>query len=140
MNRIYHTWDKWECYPAGFYEDKKDGMTREECEQEYKNFLSNNYRFEKALFRVITEWKNSCEHYLTNKAMNRIAYLGQAACCYALGIPAVFRGGFNLLTSEEQQKANETALTYLNKWLKANGRMEITLDEAMSFGRQSDIY
>ena len=31
---------------------------------------------------VIVEWVNSCEHYLSNFAMNRIAWVGQAAMCY----------------------------------------------------------
>lgn len=80
------------------------------------------------------------QHYLTNKAMNRIAWLGQAAACYALGIPSTFRGGFSLLTESEQAEANGVALVYLNKWLVANGRKEVTMDEAYSGERQSDIY
>jgi len=27
MTRIYHTWDKWECYPAGFYDNKAKDRT-----------------------------------------------------------------------------------------------------------------
>ena len=46
MNRIYHTWDKWECYKAGFYENNKEGMSKKDCELEYKNFLSNLVKFE----------------------------------------------------------------------------------------------
>lgn len=30
--RILHTYDKWECYPAGFYENKAEGLTKEQCE------------------------------------------------------------------------------------------------------------
>lgn len=128
--RILHTWDKWECYTAGFYETAKDGMTKEQCEEEYRTFLSDIPRFKKALSRVITEWKNSCEHYLTNEAMNRVAWLGQASLCIETGIPAAFRGGFMLLTSEQQSAANEAALEYLNLWLRRNNRPEVTMEEA----------
>ena len=72
--------------------------------------------------------------------MNRIAWLGQAAMCYATGIPAAYRSGFYLLSEKQQREANETALIYLNKWLIVNGGEELTLEEAMSYDRQSDIY
>lgn len=138
-NRIFHTYDKWECYKAGFYATTIENMTMEQCKNAYREFLSDLPRFADILEHVITEWKHSCEHYLTNGSMNRIAWLGQAAACYALGIPSTFRGGFSLLTESQQQAANEVALTYLNKWLKANDRPTLTLDEALT-GRQSDIY
>lgn len=119
MKRIYHSWDKWECYPAGFYEStpRDKNLTKLQCEQKYAEFLRSDTMFCSALERVIVEWKNSCEHYLSNENMNRIAWLGQASLCIAEGIPACFRGGYNLLTIEEQQNADSIALKYLNKWL-----------------------
>lgn len=138
--RIFHTYEKWECHKAGFYDSTKEGMTKAQCEEAYRAFLADDAKFSAALESVITEWKHSCEHYLTNSAMNRIAWLGQAAACYALGIPAAFRSGFYLLTEAEQARANETALVYLNKWLSANGRQAVTMEQAYSYERQSDIY
>jgi hypothetical protein len=138
--RIFHTYEKWECFKAGLYAQTKEGMTKIECEEAYRTFLSDTEKFAEALEHVITEWKHSCEHYLTNRAMNRIAWLGQAAACYALGIPAVYRGGFHLLTESEQQRANEVALEYLNRWLINNDRQSVLMEEAYSYDRQSDIY
>lgn len=138
--RIMHTFDKWECYKAGFYANKKEGMTKNECELAYAEFLTDDGRFRDALECVITDWPNSCEHYLTNFAMNRIAWLGQASMCYATGVPSVFCSGYNLLTREQQEKADSIALEALNDWLKANGREEIEMDEALSSGRQVEIY
>ena len=139
-NRIFHTHDKWECYAAGFYANTLDGVTKQQAEEAYRDFLGDDALFADALQHVITEWTHSCEHYLTNVAMNRIAYLGQAAACYALGLPAVFRSGFYLLPEDKQTRANEIALEYLNKWLAANGRAQVTMEEAYSYERQSDIY
>ena len=138
--RIFHTYDKWECYEAGLYETTKPGMSKAQCEEAYKTFLSDLPRFEAALDHVVTKWKHSCEHYLTNVAMNRIAWLGQASACQAMGIPAAYRGGFSLMTEAQQTAANEVALKYLNKWLLANGRPEVSMQEAYSYERQSDIY
>lgn len=139
-DRIFHTHDKWECHKAGFYASKKDGLTSDECVNMFAEFLKDDERFKNALKGVISDWKHSCEHYLTNKAMNRIAWLGQAAMCYATGVPSVFCSGYNLMSEEEQDKANNIALDYLNKWLVANNRNEVELEEALSLGRQIDIY
>lgn len=140
MERIYHTWEKWECYPAGFYEDKPEQeMTKREAEEKYRDFLSDSYLFGRTLERVITEWKFSCEHYLSNERMNRIAWLGQAAACVALGIPSCFRGGFNMLSEYQKEEANQVALVTLNRWLSLRGERELTMDEAQS-KTQMDLY
>lgn len=139
-NRIFHTYDKWECHKAGFYASSVPGKTADQCEQEYADFLSDDNAFRVALEKVTSEWKNSCEHYLTNTAMNRIAWLGQASMCYARQIPSKYCGGFNRLSEEEKQRANETALEYLNKWMVNNNRKEVNMDQALSIGRQVEIY
>lgn len=139
-NRIFHTFDKWECAKAGFYESKPPkGLNADQCKQFYKELLTNVPEFERVLALVTSEWKHSCEHYLTNSAMNRIAWLGQASLCYKHGIPAEFRGGYSLLTEAEQLAADEAALRALNNWLAANGRDVLTMAEANP-NRQSDIY
>ena len=138
--RVFHSFDKWECYKAGFYKTSMPGMTKDECEEDYARFLANIPRFSDALERVITEWTHSCEHYLTNVSMNRIAWLGQAAACYDMGVPSMYRGGFFRLSEVQQKEANECALVYLNKWLEANQRPIVTMEEAYSYERQSDIY
>lgn len=137
--RVFHTFDKWECHKAGFYATTKDGMSKAECEEAMRDLLADIPRFKAALESVINEWKHSCEHYLTNGAMNRIAWLGQAATCYALGIPATYRGGFYLLTERQQKAADKAALAALNQWLKANGREPASMDEAAP-DREMEIY
>lgn len=139
-SRVFHTYEKWECFAAGFYKNTKEGMTKAECEEVYRGLLSDQAAFADALEHVISEWKYSCEHYLTNGAMNRIAWLGQAALCYAHGIPSSYRSGFYLLSERQQKEANEVALQYLNKWLTSNGRDAVTMEVAYSGDRQSDIY
>lgn len=131
INRIYHTWDKWECYPAGLHNQKppKDlEMDDEACKEAYREFLSDLPRFAAALDRVLREWPMTCEHNLTNESMNRLAWLGQAAMCIETGIPAIYRGGFNRLTPQQQEDANLMALKYLNIFTGEN----LTLDTAKS--------
>ena len=128
--RVYHTWEKWECYKAGFYAERCTNMTTEDGEEKYREFLADVSCFEDALGHVINEWKYSCEHYLTNDRMNRIAWLGQASVAYALGIPSLCRGGYHRLTQEQKDAADNVALTYLNKWLCANGREPVDYEKA----------
>jgi len=139
-SRIFHTYDKWECEKAGFYKQQVDGMTGEQCKLAYRDFLADPDRFRAAATCVINDWKNSCEHYLTNFAMNRIAWVGQAAMCYAAGVPSKFCSGYNLLTEEQQDAANQVALEVINEWLLRNGRDPIEMSEAASIGRQVEIY
>jgi len=121
IKRIYHTWDVWECYKSGFYEKvPPKGMTKDDCEETYRDLLSDTTRFKKASFRVISEWKNSCEHYLTNENMNRIAWMGQASLCIECGIPSIFRGGYHLLSKQQQIEADNIALEAINAWMFFN--------------------
>jgi ParB-like chromosome segregation protein Spo0J len=138
--RIFHTFDKWECAAAGFYESKPPkGMTADHCRAYYRELLTDIPEFERVLSGVISDWKHSCEHYLTNSAMNRIAWLGQAALCYKHGIPSEFRGGYGLLTEAQQLAADQAALRALNVWMAANGRDPVAMGDANP-NRQSDIY
>lgn len=139
-DRVFHTYDKWECEKAGFYRQQVDGMTADQCKEAYRDFLSDCDRFRKAATAVISEWKNSCEHYLTNPAMNRIAWIGQAAMCYETGIPSKFCGGFNLLTDQQKEEANSVALDVLNDWLLQNGRDPVEMGDALNSARQVELY
>lgn len=123
MKRIYHSWDKWEDNRHGFYGglpyDKDNTL------ELYASLLKDLSKFEIALKTIVSEWKHSCEHNLSNEAMNRIAYLGQASCALVYNVPHnVSMGGYNLLTSEEQMAADNMAQKYLNIWLEKNEHLK----------------
>lgn len=140
MDRIYHTWDKWECYPAGLYESRPPlGMTQAGALQAYADFLSNLDQFESGLKIVLGTWPRSCEHYLSNEKMNRIAWLGQAAMCAMTGVPKAFSGGYNLLTSTQKLAADSLALVYLNQWLTSRGEPTTDLAGA-GINSKVDLY
>jgi ParB-like chromosome segregation protein Spo0J len=130
-DRIYHTYDKWECYKAGFYKNISKKISKQKGEAMYAEFLSDYNRFKSTARNVINEWKYSCEHFLTNTTMNRIAWIGQASMCYAKKIPSSYCSGFNLLSENQQKKANNVALGILNEWLVNNNRPKVTMKEAM---------
>ena len=130
-NRILHTWEHWECYRAGFYAERPpNGLAQADGEILYRELLSDQVAFDSALQHVTREWKNSCEHYLTNDRMNRIAWLGQASAAHAIGMPSCCRGGYHLLSDQEKADADTLALMYLNQWLEQNNRPAVTMEQA----------
>jgi len=141
MDRVYHTWDKWECYPAGFYNPKPPSkeLSADACKRMYADFLRDECRFADAAHNVITFWLHSCEHYLTNERMNRIAWMGQASMCLETGVSKFFCGGYFLLTELEQSRADGIALDAINLWMLRNGHAEISMEDALG-KTQADLY
>lgn len=141
-DRIFHTFDKWECHKAGFYKKiLPDNVSKDNYLDVIHDFFADENIFSESVEYVINNWKHSCEQYLTNKAMNRIAWLGQAALCYKTGIPSEFRSGFNLLSDEEKEKANNIAHEFLNDWLFKNEYDTVSYFDAIGGNnRQMEIY
>jgi hypothetical protein len=123
-DRVYHTWDQWEAFTAGFFNSTPPNRNLSEGAYKamYAAFLRDTPRFRAAMEGVLRDWPKSTEHNLTNPRMNRIAWLGQAAMCWETGIPAAFCNGFSLMTAKEQERANLAALEYLNRFLTSTGR------------------
>lgn len=141
MNRIYHTWDKWECYRYGFFEvNAPKGMTEEECLERYKELLQDIDEFKRVMRLIIREWKYSCEHNLTNERMNRIAWMGQASLAYKHKIPSRFRGGYHLLTEEQRLAADNAALEVINEWLASRFYDERYNLETIKSKTEVDLY
>ena len=113
--RIYKTYDLWECYKNGFYNESE--LDEQVIYAIMLDFFSNEQQFKQAIDIIFKEWINSCEHNLTNENKNRIAWIGQASLCKAKGISSLYKYLFNDLPSEIQLKANNIALIKLNEWL-----------------------
>lgn len=141
MNRIYHTWDKWECYRSGFFEvNPPKGMTDDDCLEVYKNFLLDIPEFVRVMRLIIIEWPNSCEHNLTNERMNRIAWMGQASLAYKFRIPSRYRGGYHLLSDDDKANADQAALEVINEWLALKGYYERHDIESIKSKTEVDLY
>lgn len=114
--RIYHCWGRWECTSAGMY-DPVVACDEAKNKQLYREFLSCSIKFQRGIDRVFKEWPISCENFLTNQSINRIAWIGQSAACIELGLCAGYKGGFWLLSQERQAEANLLALNNLISWV-----------------------
>lgn len=117
MRRNWNHWEKWECVPAGMYNTlPPSNLTPEQAFKAYAEFLNDLSKFSSALEKVLSEWPVSCKQFLTNRSINRIAWLGQASMCCATGVPSKFKSGFSLLATEAQDAANALAEKYLKAW------------------------
>lgn len=87
MERIFHPWDKWEDYNFNFYATAGNAIVEKHREKIFE-VLCDAEICKTQMTRVINEWKYSCEHNLSNISLNRVAYLGQAACANYGNIPA----------------------------------------------------
>lgn len=115
IKRAWHHWTKWECVKAGMY-DTSSTLSHDLSMIEYAKFLRDCNRFESAMLRILDEWPISCEQFLSNMFINRIAWMGQASVCIDCGIPRIHRGGFHLLSTDEKMAANRLADRYVKQW------------------------
>lgn len=86
MDRIYHRYENWECFKNGFFRNVS-GEEKKELAEKVLELFNNPEQTKIFMQKVIDEWKYSCEHNLSNIALNRVAWLGQSACCLYAKIP-----------------------------------------------------
>lgn len=80
-------------------------------------FTGNHVLYGSWMEKVIHEWKYSCEHNLSNITQNRKAWLGHAACAFAMGCPEdIVREAWWHLTEEQRVLANAQAEKFINQW------------------------
>lgn len=128
MNRIYHPYWLWEDYQNGFY-DNVSGEKKQELINKVLEMFNSEELTKENMNRVINEWVYSCEHNLSNESLNRIAYIGQSACCIYAGIPnTVTMEAWNLLDEKVQERSNFIANSVLQKWIKNNKYVQLCLN------------
>ena len=122
IERIYHPYWLWEDYLCGMYGtpmyDKiSNGETEEERLEKVKECLGNEQVCKCFMQRVINEWKYACEYRLSNRSINRVAWLGQACMCLYAGLKeSETRKGWWTLTDEERERANNIAKQLIDQW------------------------
>lgn len=116
MERIHHHYEKWEDWKLGFY-DNVSGKNKTDLINKVIELFSNPELIEVYMNRVISEWIYSCEQNLSNTSMNRIAYIGQAACCIYAGVTSsITMEAWSLVKKENRDIADSIASDVLKKW------------------------
>lgn len=116
MQRIWHPYTDWEDYKAGFFDTTIEG-DRNTAVSESFALLADPSALGKWMSKVLVEWPVSCEANLSYTGMNRRAWLGQAACCLALGYPSfVTKRAWHQLEEDQQDLANQEADIVIREW------------------------
>jgi len=116
MNQVYTPYTKWECYKNGMW-SKVDVSSEQKMLQIAIDFTSDHVSYGSAMREVVFAWENSMINFLTNKSINRRAYLGHCAVSFKLGIPEyLVRMAWKHLTPKQQQLADLVAERTIKEW------------------------
>lgn len=127
IGRIYHPYYLWEDFKHGFY-DNSSGEVKQKHIDKVLEMFNDKHLTITYMNKVIDTWVYSCEHNLTNNSMNRIAYIGQAACCLYSQIPStITMEAWSLLDDNIKEQANKIANEVLSKWEKKNNNLQLQL-------------
>lgn len=121
MERIYHRYELWEDYRYGLYDNCNE---KELLKEKVVELFSRPKLTQKYMLLAIKKWRFSCEHNLSNQSLNRVAYLGQAACCLYGGVPAkITMEAWWLVPEKYRNIADQTAKNIIEAYcLNLNNR------------------
>ncbi|MGB2063568.1 MAG: hypothetical protein ACPHUL_00335 [Marinomonas gallaica] len=118
INRVYH--------PYWLWEEVKHNMwgtvsNRFEMLDWAVEFTGNHELYGEWMMKVVTDWRYSCGHNLSNLTQNRQAWIGHAACAYANQCPEdIVRSAWSHLSEDQQRLANGVADVAIAHWEEMN--------------------
>lgn len=85
-------------------------------------FTGNAQLYGSWMRRVAKEWKYSCENALTDQHLNHKAWIGHAACAFAIGVPEdITRKAWGMLSERQRKEANAQAAAAIQEWWRDRG-------------------
>lgn len=137
IKKIWHNYLKWEDYQNGMYATIS-GDDRKEMLKKAIEFTGDHEFYGLYMLDVIEKWSIACEQNLTDIRINRLAWLGHAACCLAFGCPEdITREAWGYLTEEQQVKADAEASKVILIWESRHEKQNLELREEMGRSRVS---
>lgn len=120
MKQIFAPYWEWEDYINGMY-DLIPASSHSQLIEIAIQILSDSELFDLILGEVFKEWSVSVNVNLSNRSINRRAWLGRAACCYLYNVPETLtRLAWKELTDEQRQAADLIAIKYIQMYEKEN--------------------
>lgn len=128
IKRIYHPYWLWEDYKHGFY-DNVSGEQKKLMIAKVVEMFNDEKKTKEMMFFIVDNWQYSCEHNLTNESLNKIAYIGQAACCIFYKIPStITMEAWSKLTEEVKRRSDKIALEAIKRWTIKNKHIQLCLN------------
>jgi hypothetical protein len=116
MRQVYIPYWKWECYKNGMWL-KVDSKTEQEMLNAAIEFTGNHILYGEAMRKVVYLWENTMINHLTNRSINRRAFLGHCAVYYKLQIPEyIVRRAWKFLDNKQRILADNEAEKTIKEW------------------------
>ncbi len=120
LKRVYHHVDLLEEGPAGLWRTCSGREAREYIGAA-RALMCAPLDFEEAMRRATRDWPFSCEHNLTDRSLNRLAWLGHAGTVLATGSPeSLTRVAWRSLDQGQQDEANAAAQRVVDDWERSH--------------------
>lgn len=117
------------------WEDWINGMWNKGNETQLKqaiDFTGDYILYGSAMGEVIKAWPRTMLNSLTNKNINRRAFLGHCAVCFKLHIPeSITRQAWGLLTNQQRFDADLMAEKHIKQWEYEYSRSLIKLRKGL---------
>jgi len=132
--RVYYHFNDLEEYHDGLWKIVR-GPEREINVRNASELMKDTGSFREAMFSALTKWPKSCEYNLTADGVNKLAWLGHAGCCIAVGSPEEnTRCAWHTLNLSEQNDADRAAESVLWEWERCRLESDVLpLFEAMGY-------
>jgi hypothetical protein len=114
MKRVWHPYWTWE--DIGMWRDVTAAQRRKMLPIAIK-FTGDHVAYGVAMMRVIEQFPIACEHNLTERSINRQAWIGHAAAYLECELPEyVTREAWGLLTQPQRDLADAAAARAIHEW------------------------
>lgn len=121
---------EWECFKSGMYKTYSETDNYDYYFNNSIELLSNQELFFEVGICVLNEWNISCNNFLSNKNINKIAFIGQACCCFKFGCPEIIvKDAWKTIDKNTQKEANKTAYKILKTYERRNRKLYSKMEE-----------
>lgn len=136
MIQVYKPYWKWECYKNGMW-NKVSKATEYIMLEKAVLFTGNHISYGQSMRDVVYKWHNTIENNLTNKSINRRAFLGHCAVFYKHQIPEyIVRMAWKELTDNQRILADLEAEATIKEW---ELWYMIKLEDTLNYGKKDVI-
>jgi len=112
LKQVFIHYYEWEDFINGMWDRGNENQLKHAID-----FTSDHVKYGEAMEEVIKAWPKTMLNSLTNKSINRLAFLGHCAVCYKIKIPeSITREAWGLLTEQQRVNANKIALYHVKQW------------------------
>lgn len=118
MKKVWHRFDKWECYRHGMW-TRAERASSPALLRDAIELTGDAVVYGAWMLHVVREWPVTCEHHFTDKSVNHLAHVGHCAAAMAIRCPEnITRSAWAMLTDTQRGEANAAARYAVQEWAR----------------------